>query len=480
MNILLKSFDGPYCRIITEAALKGRKIVTCISIMNHTREMPELDAERHVWMPAKLLREGQYPDVDWNTITPLDAELIEKMRECEALFLPMLDRYARTGDLPYAERQRQYLEHLRYWSHTLDKEKIGLYLTNHYPHQCYDLVINDLCRLKGIPTRIVDRCFAVDGVFLVDRWQDSAVVLKERYAELQKRYADPAIPVPLSAYYENFYQEEVRRSESPWYTGKREKHLLETSFLRKWTGRALGMLRKKPKQFWASVVSPDFWSRKLGQHHAIAAYDTAVKVPDLTKPYIYAPLHMQPEETTSPRAGAFVHQELIVQLLAACVPPGTFVYVKEHPAQGELCRSEDMYRAMKEFPNVVFVPRDFSTFDLMKHAIAVATATGTAGFEALFRGKPVLMFGDRFYKYAMGVFRIHTAEDCRTALKKIREEGAKPDLRNTRIFLKAIDETSVLYEGGPPNPPSEEVEQRKKRAQGVGEYIHKELAPLFT
>ena len=48
---------------------------------------------------------------------------------------------------------------------------------------------------------------------------------------------------------------------------------------------------------------------------------------------------------------------------------------------------------------VRFMPRGFNSFRLQEHAEAIATVAGTAGFEALFREKPVIMFGHWFYQY---------------------------------------------------------------------------------
>ena len=112
MNILLKAFDGTKYKPMVDAAFRGRTIGTCICITDEYVQ-PSINAKRFVHMPAKPLRECTYPGVDWSTIAPLDEELVEKMRHCEGLFMPMMDRYARRSDISYAERKRQYMAHLR-------------------------------------------------------------------------------------------------------------------------------------------------------------------------------------------------------------------------------------------------------------------------------------------------------------------------------------------------------------------------------
>lgn len=475
VNILLKAFDGAKYQPLLRAAFRDRTIDTCFTITN-LEIVPEIHAQRHIWMPAKPLREARYPNIDWNTIAPLDAVIIERMLHSEGMFLSMVDRYARRGDVSYYERKRQYLAHLRYWNHFLDQERIGLFLINHIPHQCFDYVIYELCKMKGIPTYHLERCYSVDGVFLVKDVEQSAEQLVPEIARLQKEYEDVTKDIPLSPSYEAFYRAEIAKAEIPWFTGARPKHLTRKSFLGKWMGKSWELLQQKPVKFLKTVTSPDVWKRKFAQHHAMQYFDAHIRQPEFAKPYIYAPLHMQPEETTSPRGGAFVNQELIVEMLAAHAPPGVGIYVKEHPAQGELCRSEEFYSAMAAYSNVTFVPRDCNTFTLTEHAAAVATATGTAGLEALFLGKPVLMFGHRFYQYAPGVHRIHSTEDIQKAMQDIFVRHRRPQLREIRLFLKAIENLTVPYEGGPLRP---DQAPREERAYGVGTMIRRILDPLF-
>jgi hypothetical protein len=162
--------------------------------------------------------------------------------------------------------------------------------------------------------------------------------------------------------------------------------------------------------------------------------------------FIYVPLHLQPECTTTPMAGAFVEQQLMVQLLAAAAPADVLIYVKEHPMQdkyGVVSRSESFYQDLLDIPNVRLVPRGTSTYDLMKNCAAVSTATGAAGWEGLFRNKPYLMFGHHVYQYAPGVLRVSNLQNCRRALTVIFTERYAPEIGELRLFLKAVEETAI-------------------------------------
>jgi capsule polysaccharide export protein KpsC/LpsZ len=180
---------------------------------------------------------------------------------------------------------------------------------------------------------------------------------------------------------------------------------------------------------------------------------------------------MQPEASTCPKAGAFTDQERIIELLAFHLPAQVKLYVKEHPNQGELLRNCAFYQRLLDIPQVQFVPKNFSTFTLIENAKAIATCTGTAGFESLFRAKPVLMFGHRFYQYARGVYCIHSSQDCKEALKKILENGEVPTIRDARLFLKSVQDTAAeTYVGYP-----ESKYSIKQQANIMGEYIREKM-----
>ncbi|MDD5623946.1 MAG: hypothetical protein PHI23_04530 [Candidatus Peribacteraceae bacterium] len=480
MNIILKSFDGSaYDNPFIERALNGLPLGTCISVINDDFLLPNIAAGKHIRISANAMREGRYDAVDWNTIGALDAELIESMRHTEAIFMTMVERYVRRGDLPYHQRKRQYLQHLRYWNHMLEGHHIDLLLLNHQPHQCYDYVLYNLCKLKGIKTLYLERATVIDAFFVLEDWEQSGGAIRDRYLTLKQELSDPRREVPLSENYEAYFQSYTKETPEPWFmhSPRFEQHTRRRSFAAMWWRKALRELRLHPLRFLRSIVSIGFWANKLRQHGTIQTYFRNVRTPDLTLPYVYVALHMQPEMSTSPLAGAFVDQELIIQLLASCLPKGVRIYVKEHPMQTERCRSAEFYESLLENPSVTFVPRDTDTFLLIEHAAAVATGTGTAGFQALFRGKPVFLFGHRFFQFAPGIHRITTKQDCQHAIESIFKGKGAPNLRDLRIFLKAVEELATPYTGIPHSPHEKFTQEEKGRM--MGDTIGRKVREVF-
>ena len=161
--------------------------------------------------------------------------------------------------------------------------------------------------------------------------------------------------------------------------------------------------------------------------------------PDLDCEYIYVSLHFQPECTTSPMGGAFVHQDLMIDILKQSCSKGLKLYIKEHP-RGSI--NSRVYEWVSTESNVFFVTPSFSSYDLIKNSVAVATVTGTAGWEGFINNKPILMFGDYFYQDAPGVFKIKSQADCISAINSIRSGKVKILDSEIIAFLKAVDQCS--------------------------------------
>jgi hypothetical protein len=169
---------------------------------------------------------------------------------------------------------------------------------------------------------------------------------------------------------------------------------------------------------------------------------------NLKEPYIYVSLHYQPERTSAPEGEIFANQYLMVDMLSKLVPKGWKVYVKEHPTQlmkhggGEKARKTVFYDDIASLDNVRLVPLNFSQFDLVDNSKAVATITGTTGWEAVLRGKPALVFGHAWYRDCEGVFYVPTVEKCKKALNKIKSDY-KVDQDLVKLYVYVLEKICV-------------------------------------
>ncbi|MFA6259751.1 MAG: hypothetical protein WCX29_04065 [Candidatus Peribacteraceae bacterium] len=412
--------------------------------------------------------------MNWAQITPIDEELIENMRGCEAVFMNMISRYAHSEEIPYEERKRRYFAHLQYWNHILATERIDLLLLNHVPHMAWDYVMYELCRHRGVRTLFLERCDIINAFIMPSDWETAGKELLEKYQILYAQFEGEE-HIPLSRQYELFYEDQTVRNVPP-AGALLNPQLLQKNFLFRWCKKALKVFFTRPYKFFRSVLSPVFWIRKWNQHATLRYYDAVSEDPHLNTKYIYLPLHVQPEASTCPMSGAYTDQERMVELIAWHLPPDMQLYVKEHPSQGELFRSVEWYRRLQNIPAVKLIAKHVDSYQLMNNAIALATGTGSAAYEALFRGKPVLLFGHRFFQYAPGVFRIRTTADCKAAVQKVCEGDCGPSDREMRLFLKAIEEIACeTYLG----PLSERLSYAlEEKIAIMGDYIAKKIREL--
>lgn len=162
---------------------------------------------------------------------------------------------------------------------------------------------------------------------------------------------------------------------------------------------------------WRDPFSKFFHVNELAYFEHLAEYE-GEKV-DLRTKFIYVPLHNQPEMSTSALGGPWRDQLLMIEALARHLPEGWEIYVKENPRQGAYARGPMFFHRLSRIRGVRFMPSSASTHELSTHAQFVATVTGTAGWEAIRKGLPALVFGNAWYKSLPGVHLFREGMDFR-------------------------------------------------------------------
>jgi hypothetical protein len=400
----------------------------------------------------------------------LDSSLVDALADVELLTLRMMDRIDYAGLLSFSDRQRLYYDHLRIWSSAIDDHRIDLVFNPSTPHQIYDFVIQEICRTRGIPTRMFGLGFDLNLIFAKDDYRESSGVagrlyaervrdgasagvladeIRHRFEKLQRGYEE-AMPVLVAD-----QLNDNRNMKSSVSITAVLKTVLQSV---RYGGRIL-----------AGALSTDSAAWERAEEHRDALvnwlyreiigplrlaklrtfYGTISSVPDFSAPYIYVPLAYQPELSSSPEGGVFVEQQLMIEQLSRTVPNGWRLYVKEHPIQftyslgvNRSVRSHDFYRRIAALPNVSLLPLSANPFALIDKARAIATVTGTTGWEALVRGRPVLHFGYPWWQGCEGAFYTPDMESCRAALGRIAQ-GYRVDADKVRLFAEVAQECSV-------------------------------------
>lgn len=152
---------------------------------------------------------------------------------------------------------------------------------------------------------------------------------------------------------------------------------------------------------WRDPFARFFHEDELAYFDTLAEFEDGAV--DLSGDYVYFPLQLQPEMTTSALGGRFRDQAYAIEQLAGILPEGVRILVKENPKQGGYMRGSMFFHRLRRIHSVTFLPSWADTHALTGGAKFVASITGTVGWEAIRAGTPALVFGKAWYRSFPGV-----------------------------------------------------------------------------
>jgi hypothetical protein len=116
-----------------------------------------------------------------------------------------------------------------------------------------------------------------------------------------------------------------------------------------------------------------------------------------TTPYLYFPLHVDPEASTMLLAPDFTNQISVIEAISKSMPPSLMLFVKEHPNMNGR-RPSGFYETIARLPGVRLIDPAITGRDALILAKGLVTITGTAGWEAVLLGTPAVILGDAHFR----------------------------------------------------------------------------------
>src|SRR3989344_2711057 len=399
-------------------------------------------------------------EIDISEFSPPSAEILNKFHDVESVVLTMMNRTVagwRTD-----ERKHLYYTMLRYWLGVFKKYKPDAVIFPISPHFVYDYVIYALARFFGVKTI----CFydtPIPGRALLygDDILDGSKALREAFNKNKnQKFSVRDLAKDIREYYEPRIGEEYDAVPSAVMEQKRNYSVFHQLFLdpsvRK-SFRDFSFFYKAPRYAWNTfkqkklelLAAPAFFARHLFLPNLKKEYRSVETRPDFAKKFVYVPLHMQPECTTSPEGGVFVDQILMLETASAAVPDDWIIYVKEHPIQWlrfGIDYGDDRYRGyyqkMVRIPKVRIVPANTNSYELIRRSQAVVTVASSAAWESALLSKPAVIFGYPWFQHCPGILKADGVESCKAALEKI-VSGFKIDRQEIINYLKSYEEASI-------------------------------------
>lgn len=394
-----------------------------------------------------------------NEFLPPGEALISQLYHVESLSLSMMNRLF--DNLCVGERRHIYYGMLRYWLGVLKKYQPELIIFPNTPHFVYDYIIYELAHLLNIKTIAFDDTRIPGRLLYFDDYRQGSELLCQRLiANKGKDFLLDDLSDDIKEYYKPRAQKSFQSTPPyiidqkskyvtwhwPFWRKKIIKSIIDlTIFSRTWryfiqTGRQTNWL-----------VFRTFLNhlRATLKNNLCKEYRSVQTTPDFNKKFIYVPLQTQPERTTSPQGEMFEDQILVLEILAAALPNDWLIYTKEHPIQWlrsgvffSSSRYQGYYKRIAKIEKVRLVPVETNTYELIDKAQIVSAVTGSAGWEAVLRSKPSMVFGYVWYSDCPGVFKVKDVESCRNVLAEI-QKGFKIEQQSIVNYLKSFEEATI-------------------------------------
>lgn len=194
---------------------------------------------------------------------------------------------------------------------------------------------------------------------------------------------------------------------------------------------------------------------------------------------IYHPLQFYPEATIEYWCECLKdieYEKKLVDIIHSMSDEFHFL-LKEHPnAVG--ARSTKLYKALKNLDNVTLVPTNVASNTVVDESSAVLVWTGSSGFEAALRGKPVFticrpyfMFGDKFKEIDENTTDHEISKHIETNSGEL-EECEKIDL--IANLLDGLRPGKYINDASWSSADPDHM----KQALEIGQEIHKDLLKL--
>ncbi len=399
---------------------------------------------------------GIPPDVGRQIVSqPLDGEILRRFAHVETTCLKMMDRMRAIGSFSYHERINHYHLLLSFWLGAIDVLKPDLALFQTAPHMIFDYIIYEVCKYKGIETFVIEKTPILNLIYSMRRFEEGFVELKQAYQKAVSEGEKSSVLWDESQAYFDGLKKDYSTGK-PIHLKHIQKKVASNKFFAlkaieyflKITLKGIPVTYKllpgqNPENYAKKSLSKYYYNWILFNLTRLKLrkyYSELTSEVDWSVPYVFMALQCQPEKSTCPLGDIFAHQYLAVKQLSQCLSSGWVIYVKEHVSQfygqKEIYKSKNrrFYDNLAKIKNVRLVSLSYTSFDLIDKCQAVAAITGTVGFEAVNRNKPVLIFGQNWYNGCEGIFETPTKESCREALVTIKN-GFQIDQNKIKLFV---------------------------------------------
>ena len=162
-------------------------------------------------------------------------------------------------------------------------------------------------------------------------------------------------------------------------------------------------------------------------------------------PFIYFPLHVEPEQTLLIRAPFYTDQLNLITNISKSLPIDYMLFVKEHPAMKfNGWHDISFYKKIIRLPNVEIFHPSMSNEEFIEKSSLVISIAGTAGLQAAFYNKPSIVFSDVNYTNLSSVYRLKNIDELYNTIHMMINK--KVNLIELNEYVRKADEDRFNFD----------------------------------
>ncbi len=388
-----------------------------------------------------------WPENAPGALKPATPEDLAALAPYAAIAIEQIDRRNNAG-WSVARLRDLYHRFVGFWRSMIDHYRPDAVVFNDVPHGGQDYVLYRLCKTHGIPTIVCIITSLGLRLMMMPAIDSPPGFSPAELATGSEELADAtgAVP-PAEPLVDAFIEQFTRNAHS---TRRLRLALSWPRMLRHFFTKRIFSRRADAPMFvetespWEFTIRRRLFLCELEARRCLKLYGRCIELPVPGENYVFFALHNQPEASTLPCGGEFVNQLHALRCLAEALPAGWKLYVKEHPRQFRRghewpkARSPQFYRDLAAMPNTRLMPLEMDSVKLIAHARAVATVTGTVGWEALQMGLPTMVFGYPWYAGAPDLRHVRGERDCRRVLADVAAGRVSISRAHVRRFRELL------------------------------------------
>lgn len=184
----------------------------------------------------------------------------------------------------------------------------------------------------------------------------------------------------------------------------------------------------------AASYYPWRFARQYGRQHVVRAALRASYRPVGEFPFVFHPIHAGFDAQITIRAPQWRDQIALVEHVAASLPYGYELAIKEHPFEVGALPAARLLALLRRRPEIRLLRPTIHAQEVLRACSAVTTVNSTTGFEALFYRRPVVTFGHSPYRGLGLTHDVESTFDTSAILLRALQGDAAPEDEVIRLI----------------------------------------------